>query len=178
MDSIKQLIVESSKARFLQHDYNDVCLTEICRDAGITTGAFYRRFSEKKELIRVIVDSAMSGLKAGIKEYQAKMNEQFPKDPLEQNWLSALVYQYRDELQIMLRHTPVMEKDAYLEELVETLIDAYGVNKNSFAHIAFKAYFMALTETTLYYESSQDAESCIDKIRTLIGLEACKEMAI
>lgn len=178
MDSIKRRIVESSKTSFLQHDYNDVCLTEICRDAGITTGAFYRRFSGKKELIQVIVDLAMSGLKAGIKEYQAKMNEQFPKGPLEQNWLSALVYQYQDELQIMLRHTPIMEKDTYLEEVVETLMDACRVEKNSFAHIAFKAYFMALVETTLYYESSQDAESCIDKIRTLIGLETCKEMAI
>ena len=70
MDSIKQLILESAEVKFLQHNYDDVFLTEICRDAGITTGAFYRRFSEKRELICVIVDLAMSDLKAGIKEYQ------------------------------------------------------------------------------------------------------------
>lgn len=108
MDSIKQLILESAEVKFLQHNYDDVFLTEICRDAGITTGAFYRRFSEKRELIRVIVDLAMSDLKDGIKEYQAKRNEQFSKERMGENWLSILVYQHRNGFQIMLRHAPVM----------------------------------------------------------------------
>ena len=68
MDSIKQLILESAEVKFLQHNYDDVFLTEICRDAGITTGAFYRRFSEKRELICVIVDLAMSDLKDNIRK--------------------------------------------------------------------------------------------------------------
>lgn len=110
MDSIKQLILESAEVKFLQHNYDDVFLTEICRDAGITTGAFYRRFSEKRELIRVIVDLAMSDLKDGIKEYQAKRNEQFSKERMGENWLSILVYQHRNGFQIMLRHAPAMEK--------------------------------------------------------------------
>lgn len=54
MDSIKQKIVENAKIKFLQRSYDDVHLTEICRDAGITTGAFYRRFYGKKELIQEV----------------------------------------------------------------------------------------------------------------------------
>lgn len=147
MDSIKQLILESAEVKFLQHNYDDVFLTEICRDAGITTGAYYRRFSEKRELIRVIVDLAMSDLKDGIKEYQAKRNEQFSKERMRENWLSILVYQHRNGFQIMLRHAPVMEKDTYLEEAAAILTDTYGVKKYSFTYIAFKAYFVALVET-------------------------------
>ena len=48
MDFIKQKIVENAIIKFMQCSYDDVHLTEICWDAGITTGAFYRRFSEKK----------------------------------------------------------------------------------------------------------------------------------
>ena len=147
MDSIKQLILESAEVKFLQHNYDDVFLTEICRDAGITTGAFYRRFSEKRELIRVIVDLAMSDLKDGIKEYQAKRNEQFSKERMGENWLSILVYQHRNGFQIMLHHAPAMEKDTYLEEAAAILTDTYGVKKNRFTYIAFKAYFVALVET-------------------------------
>ena len=147
MDSIKQLILESAEVKFLQHNYDDVFLTEICRDAGITTGAFYRRFSEKRELIRVIVDLAMSDLKDGIKEYQAKRNEQFSKERMGENWLSILVYQHRNGFQIMLRYAPAMEKDTYLEEAAAILTDTYGVKKNRFTYIAFKAYFVALVET-------------------------------
>ena len=68
MDSIKQLILESAEVKFLQHNYDDVFLTEICREAGITTGAYDRRFSEKRDLICVIVDLAMSDLKDNIRQ--------------------------------------------------------------------------------------------------------------
>ena len=63
----------------------------------------------------MIVDLAMSDLKDGIKEYQAKRNEQFSKERMGENWLSILVYQHRNGFQIMLRHAPAIEKDTYLE---------------------------------------------------------------
>jgi len=178
MDSIKQAIIENAKIEFLRHDYDDVCLIEICRNAGITTGAFYRRFSGKKELIWMIVDSTMSGFKEEIKNYQIKVADQFPNENIEHNWLLALVYRYRDGIQIMLRHMSIMEKETYLEEVVEILMDVYNIEKNNFAHIAFKSYLMALIETTLYYKNSQDAEICMNKIRKLIGSEICGNMAI
>lgn len=177
MDSIKQKIVENAKIKFLQCSYDAVYLTEICRDAGITTGAFYRRFSGKKELIREIVDSAMFGFKAEIKKYRTKAGAQFSRGKVEHTWLSVLVYQYRDEFQIMLHHMSIMEKETHMEEVAEILMDAYGIEKDHFAHIAFKAYLMALIETTLYYKSCQDAENCINKIRKLIGSGHCGNMA-
>ena len=120
-------------------------------------------------MIRVIVDSAMFGFKAEIKKYRTKADVQFSKENVEHTWLSVLVYQYRDKFQIMLRHMSIMEKDIHIEEVVEILMDAYGIGKDNSAHIAFKAYLMALIETTLYYKSCQDAENCINKIRKLIS---------
>lgn len=178
MDSIKQAIIENAKIEFLRHDYDDVCLIEICRNAGITTGAFYRRFYGKKELIWVIVDSAMSGFKEEIKKYQIKVYNQSPNENMEHNWLLVLVYRYRDGIKIMLRHMSIMEKDTYLEELVEILMDVYNIEKNNFAHIAFRSYLTALIETTLYYKNSQDAESCMNKIRKLICSGIYRNMTI
>ena len=90
----------------------------------------------------------------------------------------VLVYRYRDGIKIMLRHMSIMEKDTYLEELVEILMDVYNIEKNKFAHIAFRSYLTALIETTLYYKNSQDAESCMNKIRKLICSGIYRNMTI
>ena len=41
----------------------------------------------------------------------------------------------------------IYKKDTYLEEAAAILTDTYGVKKNRFTYIAFKAYFVALVET-------------------------------
>ena len=48
-------IIESAKKDFLQNGYQGASLRVICHCAGITTGAFYHRFSGKSELYEAVV---------------------------------------------------------------------------------------------------------------------------
>ena len=48
-------IIESAKKDFLQNGYQGASLRVICHRAGITTGAFYHRFSGKSELYEAVV---------------------------------------------------------------------------------------------------------------------------
>lgn len=48
-------ILESAKNVFLQNGYQGASLKAICHHAGITTGAFYHRFSGKGELYKAVV---------------------------------------------------------------------------------------------------------------------------
>ena len=46
--SIDPRIMESAKGEFLQKGFLDASLQEICKNAGVTTGALYKRFKGKE----------------------------------------------------------------------------------------------------------------------------------
>ncbi|MBR2782955.1 MAG: TetR/AcrR family transcriptional regulator [Firmicutes bacterium] len=53
--SIDPRIMESAKEEFLSKSYEQVSLRDVCRKAGVTTGALYNRFSNKEELFEALV---------------------------------------------------------------------------------------------------------------------------
>ena len=44
-------IVEATKPLLLQQGYEDLTIREICANAGITTGMFYRHFVSKDDVL-------------------------------------------------------------------------------------------------------------------------------
>ena len=56
-------ILTSAKQNFLAHGYERTNLRKICNDAGITTGALYRHFSDKESLFAALVESVVQGIK-------------------------------------------------------------------------------------------------------------------
>lgn len=55
-------ILESAKDNFLHNGYQEASLKTICNQAGVTTGAFYHRFSGKEALYRAVVEPASKKL--------------------------------------------------------------------------------------------------------------------
>ena len=55
-------ILESGKNLFLEKGYERANLREICRGAGITTGAFYRHFEDKESLFSALVNPVVEGI--------------------------------------------------------------------------------------------------------------------
>jgi len=49
-------ITDSGKANFLNDGYERANLRKICKDAGVTTGAFYRHFEDKEDLFVALVE--------------------------------------------------------------------------------------------------------------------------
>lgn len=62
-EATHERIMENGKKRFLERGYDGTGLRELCKDAGITTGAFYRHFADKEVLFFALVEDTTAGLK-------------------------------------------------------------------------------------------------------------------
>ncbi len=60
--SIDQRLLQSAKEVFLEKGFEMAQLSEICKKAGVTTGALYKRFSGKEELFCVLVQDTIKAM--------------------------------------------------------------------------------------------------------------------
>lgn len=49
----EQRLIEAGRRLMLQHGYEEVSIRDICREAGVTTGAFYHHFSSKEQMLEM-----------------------------------------------------------------------------------------------------------------------------
>ena len=66
--SIDPRIMESAKEEFLQKGFLDASLQVICKNAGVTTGALYKRFKGKEELFCALVESTVQDLEEVVRQ--------------------------------------------------------------------------------------------------------------
>ncbi len=55
-DRTRENILNTAKIHFLKDGYNGASLRNIVKDAGLTTGAFYKYYSTKKDLFNDLID--------------------------------------------------------------------------------------------------------------------------
>ena len=55
-------ILESGKEMFLLNGYERTNLRDLCGEAGVTTGAFYRHFRDKEALFSALVEPAVKSI--------------------------------------------------------------------------------------------------------------------
>ncbi len=60
--SIDPRILESAKKEFLTHGFEKASLKAICEDAGVTTGALYKRHKGKEDLFHAVVEDTVAAL--------------------------------------------------------------------------------------------------------------------
>ena len=65
---LDQPILESAKQEFLSKGFEKASLKEICNNAGVTTGAIYKRYKDKEELFAAVVSDTIQDLKKLIDE--------------------------------------------------------------------------------------------------------------
>ena len=53
---IRKALIDSGTAEFLDHGFEKASLRTICKNAKVTTGAFYSYFEKKEDLFSAIVD--------------------------------------------------------------------------------------------------------------------------
>lgn len=91
-------ILECAKNDFLQNGYQGVSLKEICRHAGVTTGALYHRFSGKAELYKSVVEPISKKLLELLKSPPVDTPFLIMPDPC-----LAFVYLHLDIFKIIIR---------------------------------------------------------------------------
>lgn len=56
------IIFQSAKTEFLNNGFENASLNNICKNAGVTTGALYKRYSGKEDLFAAIVAETIKAL--------------------------------------------------------------------------------------------------------------------
>ncbi len=66
--SIDPRLVTAAKEEFLKHGFEKASLSDICKAAGVTTGALYKRYKGKEELFSYIVSDTVKKMEDFISE--------------------------------------------------------------------------------------------------------------
>ena len=103
-ESIDPRILESARKEFLSKPFDQVSLREICAQANVTTGAFYKRYKNKEELFDAVVAPTLALV--------AKYSDQ--RESISYDRLSA------KELQLIWELTPDTQR-----ETIDMLYDNY-----------------------------------------------------
>lgn len=84
--SIDPRILGSAKKEFLAHGFEKASLKAICEDAGVTTGALYKRYRGKEDLFCAVVADTVAALDAFVKQKSAASVDALPDDQLMKAW--------------------------------------------------------------------------------------------
>ncbi len=102
--SIDPRILDSAKKEFLAHGFEKASLKAICEDAGVTTGALYKRYKGKEDLFCTVVADTVEALDDFVDQKSAVPASTLPDDLLIKAWEMGesmlgwfrFLYQYHD----------------------------------------------------------------------------------
>lgn len=168
-DELEEKILASARQEFLDCGYQEASLRRICRQAGLTTGALYKRFKGKDELFVSVLAPTLADLEAYAQEQKERDYEFLDEGSMAQMWehrledieaIMHIFYQHRENMQLLLFRSQgssqadfkaslprlaTLETYRYLEQAYEAgqipqLID------RAFLESAMFAYYTALIE--------------------------------
>ncbi len=122
--SIDPRILTSAKKVFLTHGFQNASLKEICEDAGITTGALYKRYKGKEALFNAVVADTIEALDAFVEQRCIVETASLSNDSLEMAW-------HMDE-EGMLEYFQFLNK--YRDGFILLLKCAEGTAYSNFQH--------------------------------------------
>lgn len=73
-------IIDSGIKHFLKYGYERSNLRKICKDAGVTTGAFYRHFQDKEDLFVSLVQPLADEILSFYSKFEKESFESLDKD--------------------------------------------------------------------------------------------------
>ena len=60
-----QIVLEQAFLRLaLQHNYDDITISDICKEAGLSRKVYYRLFENKNDVLYALIDHALGGFEA------------------------------------------------------------------------------------------------------------------
>ncbi len=79
-------IIDSAYQFFLENGFERANLRDLCRDAGITTGALYRHFASKEELFSALVQPTVDELEKMYSQAETDIANRLRSDGAAQMW--------------------------------------------------------------------------------------------
>lgn len=105
-------IIESGKRLFLENGYERTNLRELCKEAGITTGSFYRHFESKEDLFSFLVKPVIDGVSEMYQSSEVVSADYVQGERIEEFWqfsaetanaFVTFIYQNFDSFKLLLQ---------------------------------------------------------------------------
>ena len=130
--SIDPRLLESARKQFKEKGFLAAQLSEICKDAGVTTGAVYKRYKGKEELFEAVVKETVDSMNAILTESKAIDPNSMSDEELISVWTDTesntklwydRLLSMKDGLEILLKCSEGTKyshfHDEWLEEMAE-----------------------------------------------------------
>lgn len=142
-DVTHENILKSGKINFLNDGYERANLRKICKDAGVTTGAFYRHFEDKEALFVALVEPLAKEILDLYTKFEEEsfrsIDEKHIKDLAEINIDGSIetaiyIFRKKDIFELLVYKAYGTKYDNFIEKLVKM----EDLNKNKISKIVLK----------------------------------------
>ena len=178
-DDTHAQILDSGKKHFLKNGFEKASLRDICKDAGVTTGAFYRHFNDKNELFEAIVSPVANKIIDNFFKYEqisingirTKHNEKVAEVHVDGTIETAMfLFDNKEIYALLINGSFGSSYENFLEKLTEMedntrikMKEIYSEEDDSHEHISNKGFhiinhshFLALTGAVLHSENKEE----------------------
>ncbi len=127
-DKTHARIMESAPKRFMEDGFAGASIRRICKDAGVTNGAFYAHFESKEDLFAQLVEPALGGLRelygsetsrymeiGSAEDVRAALDQTFSTDEA----VIRYVYERADAFRLLLTASGGTSYEHFKEQIVE-----------------------------------------------------------
>lgn len=129
--SIDPRILESARKEFLSYGFEKASLKSICTQAGITTGALYKRYAGKEDLFCAVVEDTLTALYAVVEEKCAIEVEKFSDEELvtawemkeSMLWWFRFLYEHHDGFLLLIRYSEGTRYSDFQHDWVEVMTE-------------------------------------------------------
>lgn len=178
--SIDPRILESARKEFLACGFENASLNAICASAGVTTGAFYKRYRGKAELFEALVAPVLSEIDALFGQVEQRDYRLLDEGALQamwdmsekthETWIEFLYGRY-DAMKLLLccsegtPHSNFVHRIAarntrqsvdFLKEIKRRSLPANDISEDEL-HILLSAYWSSIFETIIHDFSKEKA---------------------
>lgn len=128
--SIDPKILENARKEFLAYGFEKASLKSICEQAGVTTGALYKRYAGKDDLFCAVVRQTVEDLQNIVTEKTAvdkkeltdqQLYDQWEMDETYLNWWFDYLYQRYDDFVLLLKYSNGSSHENFAHKWVEQM---------------------------------------------------------
>ena len=183
-----QKIMAEGKKEFLEKGFKDASLRNIVKCAGVTTGAFYGYYPDKKALFEALVLPVVNGLRemflAAQEEFDhlpgaAKKETVYDYSSEEVRKFIAYIYDHFDEFKLLISCAEGTAFSDFIHDMVEIEVEytlkfvestgndalTSGRVTPELLHIISSAFLSAVFEVIKHDMSREAADSYIESLR-------------
>ncbi|MCR5108332.1 MAG: TetR/AcrR family transcriptional regulator [Lachnospiraceae bacterium] len=191
-------ILESAMKSFTAEGFRNASIRNICREAGVTNGAFYAHFKSKDDLFSTLVEDCLNKFKENYNGFN-DINVESPEDIPELFRMSYVsveilihyIYEHRDVFMLILKCSGGSSYESFVEDLIHeesrNTMDFFekcskymtkpgniserlaGIGSALVINLMFDAFAKGVSEEENIRETRISSEFCIAGYREILG---------